>query len=318
MAPEPSVASPRRAGPRDALRAFRHVTWRVGYRRSRWPRPLGTRSPRYLAVCAIFRDESPQLAEWVTFHRLQGVERFWLYDNRSADDWRSALAPELRSGLVEVTPWPLEPGQLAAYADCLSRHRDDARWIAFIDLDEFLFSPSGCSLPEVLRRFDSHPAVVVNWRTYGTSGYLERPDGLVVERFVWRMRADRPLNEHVKSIVYPRRTSTWVQNPHMFRLYGSAVGEDGRPVNTAFRVPPTTDLLRINHYWSRSVADGRVKLANPRADTGAIDRRDILRRHLSDGIEERDDGLLPGDEIRDDTMSRFLPALKTELARRGS
>lgn len=31
----------------------------------------------YLAVCAIFRDEAPYLAEWIEFHRLVGVEHFY-------------------------------------------------------------------------------------------------------------------------------------------------------------------------------------------------------------------------------------------------
>ena len=30
-------------------------------------------------LCAIFRDEARYIAEWVSFHRLQGVERFYLW-----------------------------------------------------------------------------------------------------------------------------------------------------------------------------------------------------------------------------------------------
>src|SRR5512133_3338974 len=74
----------------------------IGYRRARWPRPLGPRPPVGLAVCAIFRDEARYLAEWVSFHRVQGVEKFYLYDNRSTDDWRSEREPELAAGVVEV------------------------------------------------------------------------------------------------------------------------------------------------------------------------------------------------------------------------
>ncbi len=122
-------------------RKVRDWARRIGYRRARWPRPLGTRPPIGLAVCAIFLDEAPYLAEWVSFHRIQGVERFYLYDNRSSDDWRSELRPEIEAGIVEVQHWPFVPGMLSAYEDCLRRHRDDARWIAFLDIDEFLFSP---------------------------------------------------------------------------------------------------------------------------------------------------------------------------------
>ena len=30
-----------------------------------------------------------------------------------------------------------------AFEDCCGRHAQDARWIAFLDVDEFLFSPTG-------------------------------------------------------------------------------------------------------------------------------------------------------------------------------
>ena len=106
----------------------------------------------YLAACAIYRNEGPYLREWVEFHRLVGVEKFFLYDNSSSDDHREQLAPYVADGCVEVRPWPDEPGQITAYAHCLETRRDQARWIAFIDLDEFLFSPTLAPLPEILAR----------------------------------------------------------------------------------------------------------------------------------------------------------------------
>ena len=60
-----------RAGARTPRDWYR----RIGYLRARWPRPFGTRPPIGLAVCAIFRDEARYLAEWVSFHRVQGVEQ---------------------------------------------------------------------------------------------------------------------------------------------------------------------------------------------------------------------------------------------------
>ena len=159
------------------MRRLRDTARRLAYLRERWPRPFGTRPPIALAVCAIFRDEARYLAEWVSFHRIQGVERFYLYDNRSSDDWATELAPEIEAGIVEVQHWPFVPGQLGAYKHCLEQHRDEARWIAFIDVDEFLFSPTGRPVPDVLRGFDTHSGVVVNWRMYGTSGHKDPPRG---------------------------------------------------------------------------------------------------------------------------------------------
>jgi Glycosyltransferase family 92 len=299
---------------RDVVRAAIGLGRRAGYARARWPRPLGTRPRHYLAVCAIFRNEARYLAEWVTFHRLQGVERFWLYDNRSTDNWQAALEPELAKGIVEVTSWPTEPGQLTAYADCLRVHPRDARWLAFIDLDEFLFSPTGRTLPEVLRSFEFHPAVAVNWRTYGPNGHVDTPDGLIVENYLQRVRDDLPVNEHVKSIVYPRKTSQRVENPHMFRLHGQAVGEDGRPVSTAFRRQSTVELLRINHYWARSLNDLRHRYGRPDPGTGGPRARGL--HFFADALEEVDGLQVPRDEVHDDLILQYVPPLRRALDER--
>jgi Glycosyltransferase family 92 len=284
-----------------APRAVRGAYRRAGYLRARRPRPLGTRPPIDLAVCAIFRDEARYLAEWVTFHRIQGVERFYLYDNLSGDEWRAELAPEIASGVVEVTEWPREPGQLSAFDDCLERHRDDARWIAMIDIDEFLFSPTGAPLPEILRRFDTHPAVAVNRRFYGTNGHRRPADGLVTENYTMRSRDEDPSNVLVKSIVYPRM-ALGALSAHTFALRGVPVGEDGFPVPKATREPATADLLRINHYYAKSEEEFRRKSVRPRADSGTVTYRM--------GI--------PADEVRDEAVLRFGEQLRTALAARAS
>jgi hypothetical protein len=254
-----------------------------------------------LAVCAIFRDEARYLPEWVTFHRLQGAERFYLYDNRSRDDWREALEPELRSGLVEVTNWPDVPGQGTAYEDCLRRHRGDARWIAFIDSDEFLFSPTGRTLPDVLGEFDLHPGVVVNWRVYGTNGWEQAPEGLVIENYPRRGPGELDANKLVKSIVNPRAALGVTQWPaHYFRLRGNPVDERHQPALTHTRQPATADLLRINHYYARSAEAFRAKSQRPRADYGVVtDRFDP-----------------PPDSESDETIVQFVPALKRAMADR--
>jgi hypothetical protein len=57
-------------------------------------------------------------------------------------------------------------GQAWVYADALERARGRARWLAFIDIDEFLFSPACECLAPALRAYEPHPGVVVNWQVY--------------------------------------------------------------------------------------------------------------------------------------------------------
>jgi hypothetical protein len=249
----------------------------------------------YLSVCAIYRDEARYLAEWIELHRLVGVERFFLYDNFSVDDHNQVLAPYVEQGIVTVHDWPVDRGQRPAYDDCLERHRSDSRWIAFLDLDEFLFSPTGRPVSELLVGYESAPGVGVNWAMFGTSGHRTEPDGLVIENYVMR-RHDITENCPYKSIVDPKRTVKLGGNVHFF-VYteGKAVDENHAPVGD-WRPRSATEFLsysrlRINHYMMKSEEGYRAKRARGRADNGEAEPNipdDVFSRRVRDFNQERD------------------------------
>ena len=234
-----------------------------------------------LGICALFRDEAPYLAEWIDFHLGVGVERFFLYDNNSADDPMAVLAPYVEAGVVSVTPWPHDAAQRAAYDHALAACRDEVRWLAFIDIDEFLFSTVDQHLPNLLRPFADAPAVVANWVSFGSGGHVARPPGGVLESYTRRGDLDavvpyahlrlpsgeyRPINAHVKSIVDPRRTLSSL-SPHHFQYVAGelAVDEAGRPVAGPWSDRVSVETLRVNHYWSKSQEECRAKFARGRA-----------------------------------------------------
>ena len=253
----------------------------------------------YLSICAIYLDEAPYLREWIEFHRLVGVERFFLYDHESSDEHRQVLAPYLEEGVVEVHEWP--PPQRAAYDHCLAERRDESRWIAFIDTDEFLFSPALRPLPEVLRQFEQWPGVGVNRLTFGTSGHIAMPDGLVIENYVMTY----PMGASIKSIVDPRHAER-SRNPHSFvyRDNRFAVDEHKRPIDGWFTTEFTHSLLQINHYYTKSEAEFRHKLAEERADNGQL--REPPKNFAKLGGTERED-----------SITAYVPRLREALERRG-
>jgi radical SAM protein with 4Fe4S-binding SPASM domain len=57
-----------------------------------------------LAICAIVRDEAPYIAEWVAFHRLIGISRFFIYDDRSEDETLSILSRMNRGDVLTIRP----------------------------------------------------------------------------------------------------------------------------------------------------------------------------------------------------------------------
>jgi hypothetical protein len=265
----------------------------------------------YLSICAIYKDEATYLAEWVEFHRLIGAERFFLYDNGSSDHHRDVLAPYVEDGIATVDEWLPFPGQMGAYAHCLEERRGETRWLAFIDVDEFLFSPVARQVPEVLVDYEKWPAVTVNTAGFGTSNHRERPDGLVIESYVRRARNVKLLS-HVKSIVDPTRTRRPV-TPHHFEYDdGYAVDENLEPVDGAFNETVPFERLRINHYTTKSEAEYRAKVERPRADTGEFrpTRPDLGDMHRGGLNKVPDETILP-------FVEPLRKALSTTAARRG-
>ena len=222
------------------------------------PEPAG-KFKYELAVCLRFKNEARYLAEWIDFHSSAGVDHFYLYNNNSTDGFRETLTQYVREGLVTLHEWPATPASPAADLHCITHCREEARWLAFIDADEFLFSTGGLGLKDILRKVEAFPALAVNWIYFGCNGHLARPAGGVLENYT--RRAESP-NRHVKSIVNPRKVIKY-GNSHYWLYSGGAL-----PVNTrlqkvygSFSEPPVDDLLRINHYYSKSREDFMAKAA---------------------------------------------------------
>ncbi len=267
--------------------------------------PLADSGKHYLGVCAIYRWEAQNLREWVAFHRVVGVDRLFLYDNASDDEHREALAPFIDDGSVTLHEWPVFPGQGSAYDHCLARHGHEARWIAFLDVDEFLFSPTGRLLPDVLRDYEQHPGVGVSRAWMGTAGHETRPEGLVLANFDSRLHLPEP-NRSVKSIVDPSRVKLRL-NEHWFEFEGGAptVDEHHQPLETWIRPGELTfDLLRINHYFSKSEQEAMAKFDRPQAGGGKL-RPELKLR----GLRKRNE--LHGRP--DHVIQQYLPSLQKEL-----
>jgi len=234
-----------------------------------------------------------------------GAERFFLYDNASTDDHREVLAPLIASGAVIPHDWPKWPAQLQVYADCLERHGEESRWIAFLDLDEFLFSPTGRTVAELLPEFEEFPALGVNCVPFGTSGHATPPPGLVIENYVRRCRLDHPRNRIIKTVLDPRRAVSPGNDPHFFRYLDNerAVDENKDRIQGHQTTEVSCSLFRVNHYITRSQAERERKLYRRLADTAD-------RRRRPERARERDRML--NDEL-DEELVRYAPAIRSAM-----
>jgi hypothetical protein len=160
----------------------------------------------------------------------------------------------------------------------------------------------------------------VNWAIYGANGHAVAPAGLVVESFTRRAPEGFFPNRHVKSIIRPRLARR-CPNPHYFDMREDTDGHycdprgrymlwlraaespDGLRRGVS-RAEPDYDVLRVNHYFTRSRAQWDAKLR--RGYPSDVE----LRR-----AEEFD--LYDRNEVDDPIAARDAEALRAEVAALG-
>ena len=253
------------------FRALRRLARQAMAARARYRDWLVRRRPHHaLAVCAIFREEAPFLDEWLRFHHGVGAGHFYLYNNFSSDDFQSVLQPWIARGLVTLRDWPHPVGQLAAYRHCIETHWRDAARIAFIDIDEFLFSPETDDIRLILRDYHDVPGLLVYGTFFGASGHAMRPAGALVEAYTRRAPVEFACSG--KTIANPRHVRA-VNSVHGFQYWTDDTRDTSRRTHSEGREDPVFDKLRFNHYWSRSIEDLQVKVG--RGDASTPQARDL-------------------------------------------
>lgn len=205
----------------------------------------------YLSAVAIFRDEANYLREWIEYHKLLGVEHFYLYNNLSEDDYRSVLQPYIESGVVDLTDWSYENDsmhswtyiQRAAYRDAIDRSHDKTKWLAICDTDEFFVPIQHNSLASLIASEEGKKnnrkvaRYEINWVLFGTSGIEKIPQNKLMIELLTMNEGKK--SELVKSIVRPQFVGSYI-NPHITNLTD---GMKSRNLSLA--------VAQINHYMLR-------------------------------------------------------------------
>lgn len=223
-----------------------------------------------VSVCAIFRNEAPYLKEWIEFHKIVGVEHFYIYNNFSDDNYKEVLSPYVKDGTLDLIEWPYEQGQMKAYQDCLTKYSEQTKWIGFIDLDEFVVPVKYDSIYEFLRKFEKNrPSVLMYWRLFGTSGKLDRDrNTLITEEFTscW------PKYDTVGKCFFNTKYQYELDgkyNTDMHAFWGKCNGVFLPPVNFEDQmvvgernIVHTDDFpIQINHYFTKTYQEYLEKVS---------------------------------------------------------
>lgn len=229
--------------------------------------PFTKKHKYFLTICCIVKDENEYLAEWLWYHQKVGVEHFYIYDNNSKIPVSETLEKEIAAGTVTVIPIEGTGVQIQAYEQCLAIYGKDSRWMGFIDTDEFIVPKSTNWLPDLLKKYRRFGGLGVNWIIFGSGGNIEKPTDLQIKSFLKHSPREYYVNRHIKSIVQPRFTLRTKGDPHSFkfRFAKYCVNEKRKGISGAI-VPHHSDLIQLNHYYTRSEQEFKAKIARGRGD----------------------------------------------------
>ena len=284
----------------------------------------------YLSLCCIVKDEDDAIEEWVAFHLSVGVDFIIVVDNGPSKRLPTVLAPYRKAGVVELVTFTARgEQQQQAYERVLKKMAGRTRWLGFIDVDEFLFPTQAPTLPEVLRDYEDYAGVAVNWVSYGSSGHDTPPKGFVIDSFTERGELDHvfpwprlrqhhlpedhpqaylPMNTHVKTVLNPSAVKNFRTAHHFSYLPGQVcVTENKEPISQPVSDRVSIEKMRINHYWSKSLADIRRKVDKGRV---ASDSRRKPSRYSLDVALGRDKA---ASGVIDKAATRFSDATRNTI-----
>jgi hypothetical protein len=240
-----------------------------------------------------------------------GVEHFYLFNNLSTDRSLEIIEPYVKSGLVDLfhslvkikNQLEMSNLQIKTYTEALEIAKKTSRWIAFIDLDEFIVPKQKDDLVSFLEDYENYPGIIINWQNFGTSGLDTIPEGkLIIESLVLKAEKNNHANHFTKSIVQPNHVQK-ILGPHTF-LYKNgqhSVNSDYKPhigPILGFENDVIIDKININHYYL-GTKEWVYKNKLP--------RRSKYKAHTKEQIENC---LNDSNQIKDDSILKFVPLLR--------
>lgn len=262
-----------------------------------------------IAIAAIFQNEAPFLKEWIEFHKLVGVQHFYLYNNLSDDNYIEVLKPYLDNHEVDLIDWPYDFTewkqwnmiQRRAYTNAVKRAMNEVKWLAFIDIDEFLFPVEKDTLHEFLSDYEKFGGVRVSWQCFGTSNVKRiLSDELLIEKLIFKAKVSHEINHSVKSIIRPSRVLASCPSPHFFYYKPKYFAVNSNKVRYDEKQQPVViDKIRINHYWTRDEESFEAKIISKEKRGWSQDRS-----------RERADEY---NKIMDTAILRFVSELKNRM-----
>jgi len=209
----------------------------------------------YICIVGILKYEEKFIDEWIVYHKMIGIDHFFLYD----DDDNLPLQKLLfkYKDFVTVINWSSFKifneninNQIQAYTHAWNNLINNYKWVIYLDGDEFINLKKHNNVKEFLKDFDDKPSiggVSLNWYVFGHNGYYDNTYELVTSSLIRRMYLP---SKRVKTFSKVKNI-IGIDSAHQCKLSNFIVDANKKIYNNDLYSGKTNNA-NINHYQCRS------------------------------------------------------------------
>jgi hypothetical protein len=121
-----------------------------------------------IAIITRFKNERHIMYEWVHHHFAEGVNKIYMIDDYSDDDFMKEnpwLIKYINLGKIEI--FKSMGTQYEDYDKHLTKIKKNHKWIIQIDIDEFLYCPyPKYNIRKMLKLFDRYDYIIIKWKLF--------------------------------------------------------------------------------------------------------------------------------------------------------
>lgn len=128
-------------------------------------------------VCGVFKNEGHILHEWIRHYLYHGVDHIFLVNDNSTDNYLKII--EEYSDRVTLFNNDIETHSVDRQSLINEKYFTPlfplSKWMAILDLDEFLYSPKDINLCNILNKYESYSQILVEWLMFGSNDNVYQP-----------------------------------------------------------------------------------------------------------------------------------------------
>jgi hypothetical protein len=151
-----------------------------------------------LCLIAIFKNESHILREWINHYLNQGVQKFFLIDNGSTDNYYSIIEPFIIKKIIFLVRDDKPHSQIELYNKYFLNICKRYKWAIICDLDEFIYARRGfkkiTGYLQYINNYKHISQIFIPWKVFGSNEYntLDKPQPKsVIKSFTKRLDYNR-------------------------------------------------------------------------------------------------------------------------------